>query len=80
MKNILSEFSEFLYRLIYYSIYLIIPYLFISLVFWDILWIETHIFSRIFYWGYSVIMFIPTMTLGVYTPKGWNKQMDDESR
>ena len=74
--------SDVMYRLFWYSIFLIIPYLFISYFTWDITWIiskklETlHGFIqgfnpiRILFGMYGMICFVPCVILGGWTPKG----------
>jgi hypothetical protein len=70
--------SDVMYRLFWYSIFLIIPYLFISFFVWDITWITStkmeiaQNFSpiKMFYGIYGIIMFVPVVIIGVYTPKG----------
>lgn len=61
---------DFMYRLFWYSIFLIVPYLFISLLWMDIWWMKHHLLTRIFYWGWTVICFVPCVIFGVWTPKG----------
>lgn len=70
--------SDVMYRLFWYAIFLIIPYLFISFFAWDITWITStrmeivRNFSiiKMFYCLYVVFMFVPVVIVGVYTPKG----------
>jgi hypothetical protein len=62
--------SDVMYRLFWYSIFLIVPYLFISFLWMDIWWMNHHYVTRIFYCCYSTICFVPCVILGVWTPKG----------
>lgn len=74
--------SDVMYRLFWYSIFLIIPYLFISYFTWDITWIiskKLEMFPhfkqgfnpiRLFFGMYGVICFVPCVIIGVWTPKG----------
>lgn len=77
--------SEVFYRLFWYVIFLIVPYLFISFFAWDITWIVSEKLENLPHWKpgfnpirmlfgvYGVIVFIPCVLLGVYTPKGMKK-------
>ena len=67
---LLKDLSDVMYRLFWYLIFLIIPYIFISFFLMDIFWIKSNFILRMFFWGYSVICFVPCVVLGVYTPKG----------
>lgn len=72
--------ADVMYRLFWYSIFLIVPYLFISFFMWDISWITSdnkiNIIIRIFYGGYGVICFMPVIIIGVWTPKGMSDMND----
>jgi hypothetical protein len=74
-QNPKSGISDVMYRLFWYSIFLIVPYLFLSLLWMDIWWMKHHLVTRIFYWVYSVICCVPCVILGVWTPTG---KKDDE--
>jgi len=66
--------SDVMYRLFWYSIFLVVPYLFISFFMWDIQWITSseivNIGIRICYGMYGIICFVPVIIIGVWTPKG----------
>jgi len=74
--------SDVMYRLFWYAIFLIIPYLFISFFTWDITWIVSKKLEmldgfvqgfnpiRLLFGLYGIIMFVPVVIIGVYTPKG----------
>ena len=74
--------SDVMYRLFWYSIFLIVPYLFISYFTWDICWVTSKKLEmvkgfvtgfnpmRILFGFYAIFCFAPCVILGVWTPKG----------